>query len=351
MKRFAVILIPVLCALILGTIIFIRYRRRLDKAVSEDSTPTDREHRSASPSEAIPWILIIVLIVWNAISLSKISSMNLKLDNLGGNVNSLMNQMWSMSSKIDALEKQLKAETDLLHEYDWSFGAFDGSTGRVRIDFTLVPNAYSEKSSFRLQFGDETADCTPVSSGRYEAALYMDVFKPVDAAPVLTLNEDGVTRTQILDDVPYGEIWSLVFPNYEAEGADLKASLKNGTLSLKGSFAVGDFSKSVCDLKVTRTEIVKEVDGKEVERVPVGLNGRNFEPVKVELDDKYDNFSSGSRLRLYLDVKTDSGYTMKTELFSVSAEDDFKPKTMNGILEIFDPSGKSVVRTSEYIKQ
>ena len=69
------------------------------------------------------------------------------------------------------------------------------------------------------------------------------------------------------------------------------------------------------------------------------------------MDDKFDNFSDGSRLRLYLDVQTDSGYTMKTELFRISAEDDFRPKAMNGILEIFDPSGKSAVRTSEDIKQ
>ena len=80
MRNIAVVFIPVLCAVLLGIVIFIRYRRRLDKAVSEDSTPTDREHRSTSPSEAIPWILIAVLVIWNAVSLSKISTMNLKID-------------------------------------------------------------------------------------------------------------------------------------------------------------------------------------------------------------------------------------------------------------------------------
>ena len=343
MRNIAVVFIPVLCAVLLGIVIFIRYRRRLDKAVSEDSTPTDREHRSTSPSEAIPWILIAVLVIWNAVSLSKISTMNLKIDNLVTNTSSLMNQMWAMSSKIDALEKQLKAETELLHEYDWSFAAFDGTTGRVRLDFTLAPNTYSEKSEFSLQFGEEKAACTQVSDGRYIASLYLDVFKAVDSAPVLTLTEDGVTRTQILDNVPYGEMWALVFPYYDTEGADLKTSLKNGTLSLKGSFAIGDFSKSVCDLKVTKTEIVKEVDGKEVGRIPVDLSGKNFEPVKVEIDDKFENFSDSSRLRLYLEVKTDSGYAMTVELCRVSAEGDFAPQMQSGVFEILDPSGKSVV--------
>lgn len=343
MRNIAVVFIPVLCAVLLGIVIFIRYRRRLDKAVSEDSTPTDREHRSTSPSEAIPWILIAVLVIWNAVSLSKISTMNLKIDNLVTNTSSLMNQMWAMSSKIDELEEQLKAETELLHEYDWSFGAFDGTIGRVRMDFTLAPNTYSEKSEFSLQFGEEKAACTQVSDGRYIASLYLDVFKAVDSAPVLTLTEDGVTRTQILDDVPYGEMWALVFPYYDTEGADLKTSLKNGTLSLKGSFAIGDFSKSVCDLKVTKTEIVKEVDGKEVGRIPVDLSGKNFEPVKVEIDDKFENFSDSSRLRLYLEVKTDSGYAMTVELCRVSAEGDFAPQMQSGVFEILDPSGKSVV--------
>ena len=343
MKTNIAIVIPILAALLLALILFVRYLVRLKKAVAEDSTPTDREHRFAAPSEVIPWILIAVLVIWNAMSLSKISAMNLKIDNLVTNTSSLMNQMWAMSSKIDALEKQLKAETELLHDYDWSFAAFDGTTGRVRMDFTLAPNTYSEKSEFSLQFGEEKAACTQVSDGRYIASLYLDVFKAVDSAPVLTLTEDGVTRTQILDDVPYGEMWALVFPYYDTEGADLKTSLKNGTLSLKGSFAIGDFSKSVCDLKVTKTEIVKEVDGKEVGRIPVDLSGKNFEPVKVEIDDKFENFSDSSRLRLYLEVKTDSGYAMTVELCRVSAEGDFAPQMQSGVFEILDPSGKSVV--------
>ena len=349
MRRNIAVILPILAALLIAVILIIRYFVKLKKAVSEDSTPTDREHRSASPSEVIPWILITVLVIWNAISLSKISALNLKVDNLSSYANALMNQMLSVSSQIDDLEEQLKAETGLLHEYDWSFGEFDGSTGKVRIDFTLVPNSYSEKSVFTLQFGEENVECQPVSAGRYEAAVYPDVFKAVDAAPVVTLTEDGVTRTQILDDVPYGEMWSLIFPNYEAEGVEVKASLKNGTLSLKGSFAVGDFSKGGAFLKITKTELVKEVDGKEVSRVPLDLEGKNFEPVRIEIDDKFENFPDGSVLRIYLDVKTDSGYSMQTELFRLSAKEGSELLPVNGVLEIFDPAGKSVVRTGEYV--
>ena len=347
--RSAVVFAPAAFAVLLGLFIFIRYRRRLNKAMSEDSTPSDREHRSLSPSEAIPWILIAVLVVWNAISLSKISAMNLKVDSLVSNANSLMNQMWSMSSKLDELEEQLKAETGLLHEYDWSFGAFDGSTGKVRIDFTLAPNAYSEKSVFTLQFGEEAAECEQKGAGRYKATLYLDVFKAVDSAPVVTLTEDGVTKTQILDDVPYGEMWALVFPNYEAEGAELKASLKNGTLSLKGSFAVGDYGKPAGSLKVTKTELVKEVDGKEISRIPIDLNDKIFEPVKVEIDDKFENFNDSSRLQLFLDAETSSGYSMRTELIRVSAEGNYEPQIMVGFIQIFDPSGKSVVHTEDHL--
>ena len=345
MGRNIAVIIPILAAILIALILIIRYFIRLKKAVSEDSTPTDREHRTASPSEVIPWILIAVLVFWNAMSLSKISAMNLKVDNLTANASSLMNQMWSMSSKIDELQDQLKAETDLLHEYDWSFGAFDGSTGKVRIDFTLTPNAYTEKSVFTLQFGEENAQCKPVSAGRYEATVYLDVFKSVDTAPVVTLTEDGATRTQILDDVPYGEMWSLIFPNYEAEGVEVKASLKNGTLSLKGSFAIGDFGKSLCGLKITKTELVKEVDGNEVGRFPVDLQGKILEPVQVKVDDKFENFRDSSTLRLYLDVKTDSGYAMQTELLRLSAKEGSELQPVNGVLEIFDPAGKSVVRT------
>ena len=343
MRTAVVVIIPALCAVLLGLFVFIRYRRRLNAAVSEDSTPTDREHRSASPSEAIPWILIAVLVIWNAVSLTKISTMNLKLDNINANASSLMNQVGNLYSKIDELEEQLKAQTSLLHEYDWSFTAFDGSTGCVRVNFVLAPNTYSEKSEFSLQFGEAKAACTRASDGRYIASLYLDVFKAVDSAPVVTLTEDGVTRTQILDDVPYGEMWSLVFPNYQVEGnVDIRTWPKDGTLTLKGSFALGDFGKSVCDLKVTKTEIVKEVDGKEVGRIPVDLNGKNFEPVKVELDEKFEDFSDSSRLRMFLDVQTESGYMMHVELFQISTAEIIHSH-FEGTLEILDPSGKTVV--------
>ena len=345
MRTNVAIVIPILAAILLALILFIRYLVRLKKAVSEDSTPSDREHRSAAPAEVLPWILIAILVIWNAISLSKISAMSLRLNDVHTNVVSLMNQEWALSSKIDELEKQLKAQTALLHEYDWSFGEFYGTTGRVRVDFTLAPNAYSEKSVFSLQFGEETAECSQVSAGRYEATLYLDVFKAVDNAPVVTMTEDGVTRTQILDDVPYGEMWSLVFPNYEVEGVDAgtKASLKNGSLSLKGSFAIGDFGKSLCGLKITKTELVKEVDGNEVGRVQVDLQVKILEPVQVKVDDKFENFRDSSTLRLYLDVQTESGYTMKTELMRVSADTGFDIQSISGAVEIFDPSGRTVV--------
>ena len=85
------------------------------------------------------------------------------------------------------------------------------------------------------------------------------------------------------------------------------------------------------------------MDGKEVGRVPVDLNGRNFEPVSIELDDKFDNFTDSSRLRLYLDAQTDSGYSMKTDLLHVSAETDFKAQAAISSFEILDPNGKTVV--------
>ncbi|MBQ5953610.1 MAG: DUF4320 family protein [Lachnospiraceae bacterium] len=346
-SNFAVI-IPILAAILLAIILFVRYLIRLKRAVSEDSTPTDREHRFAAPSEVIPWILIAVLVIWNAMSLSKISAMNLKVDNLVSNTNSLMNQMGSMSRQIDDLEEQLKAETDLLHEYGWSFGDFFGNTGKVRIDFTLAPNSYSEKSVFTLQFGEETAECEQKGAGRYTATVYLDVFKTVDTAPVVTLTEDGVIRTQILDDVPYGELWSLIFPNYEAEGANLKAALKNGMLSLKGSFALADFSKAFDSLKVTKAELVKEVDGKEAGRTLLDLPEDLFDPLKVEVDDSFENFGNSSRLQLFLDTETSSGYSIRTELIRVSAENGFKAQEMSGMIEIFDPSGKSVVHTEDH---
>ena len=49
-----VLLVTILAAALLGILAYIRYRRRLNEALSDSSDPSIRQHSSASPAEFVP---------------------------------------------------------------------------------------------------------------------------------------------------------------------------------------------------------------------------------------------------------------------------------------------------------
>ena len=176
-----VLFITALAAAVIGLAAYIRYRRRLAAALSEDSDTSVRQHRSASPAEFIPWLLIALLVIWNGVTLGKISSTSASLDNYAGNIQS---QLLALRSQVQELEEKLSAQSALLLDYDWQFGEIDSQKHQVAIIYRMTPASLPKNAQFSLLSGTQTFPCTREADGSLTATIRADLFQLITDFPL-----------------------------------------------------------------------------------------------------------------------------------------------------------------------
>ena len=335
-----ILLITAAAAVLLGAAAYIRYRRRLDAALSDSADASAREHRSASPAEFVPWLLIALLVIWNGVTLGKVSSVGQQLDNLSMNMQS---QMQVMNARIAHLEEMLKSETDILRDCEWSFGDLDPQTNRAALDFTLYPASYTETSKLSLSYGGETVSFTQQSAGVFKGTASIDIFRVVEDPAVLTMTDGSASRTQVLDDLPTGYLFVHFLPVWMAEASTLKAARKGDALTLTGDLVLAPYGKE-SNVQVTKAELIKEVNGTVTGRVPVTLDGGM---ATLTLDETFAGFGADGTLRLLLETATSAGHTVRTLLISIDPSDGGAPVLHCDDTEVFDPSGRSLLHWGE----
>ena len=345
-----VILIPLLAAALIGLIAYLLYRRRLNAALSqsadaseEGGLPPQPRHRTASPAEFVPWLLVILLLVWNAISLAKISSQTQELQNINHNMAFYYQQL---NSKLDHLGTRMEeAANPPIAEFDWSFSQLDAARGTGRLDITIIPKTPGNDTRYRLFWGGLEKELTPLPGGRFSVGLSFDWFKPeAHTPPHLVEEKGGVQRTQILEGIPCGPLWQLFMPCGEGHVIQVETKYQNKTLSIKG-----EVSLKLSDTKdlVSPTEInlVTELGGKVVETRPLSLSSYGAD--SYILDKTYENAEADASLRLYLDVKNDAGYTVRTWLMDHPASHETnEPEDLTGFIQIFDQDMRQVYGTN-----
>ena len=333
-----ILLITAAAAILLGVLAYIRYRRRLDAALSDSADVSAREHRSASPAEFVPWLLIALLVIWNGVTLGKVSSVSAQLDNLSMN---MQNQMLQLNARVAHLEEMLKSETDILRDCEWTFGDLDTQTNRVAVDFTLYPASYTETSRLSLAYGGETVEFTQQTAGVFKGTARLDIFRLIADPAVLTLTNGDTVRTQVLDELPTGYLFAFRLPVFMADASTVRSSVKGDALTLAGELTLAPYAKE-SPLPITGAELIKEVNGAVTDRTPVTLDTITT----LSLNDTTPSFSSSGSLRFLLEVRT-ADYTVRTLLLTVDPSDSSSPVIRHGTLEVLDPSGRTLLAWNE----
>ena len=307
-----------------------RYRKRLDQAVSEDSTASERQHREASPAEFMPWLLIALLVIWNAVTVGKVSAISSQLDILNNNLN---NRMMGLSSQIDELEKLIQNESSILQSWDWEFGAFDAKSHRVAVNFTFVPRSITENAEMSLEYGGQTVPCTREGSF-YKASVMIDIFALIQDPPAVSVREGESLQMTIMTDVPVGYLWSLYLPYYDSGANDLKVNYKKGTLTVSGELIISQAGKGQIR-KDTKAELIKEVGGTILERVPISSGEDVMQTLPI--NDRFDNASESSEVRYLIRTEAEGGYSVQTLAVTVTAEGAVQH---HGYVEILNAQGE-----------
>ena len=76
-------------------------------------------HRGIAPSDFVPWILVILLLVWNAISLSKIAEQTEMLNAIYSNYQTYYTQLSNQISELRSSADDLAEDQNQLARYSW----------------------------------------------------------------------------------------------------------------------------------------------------------------------------------------------------------------------------------------
>ncbi len=315
-----VLFITALAAAVIGLAAYIRYRRRLAAALSEDSDTSVRQHRSASPAEFIPWLLIALLVIWNGVTLGKISSTSASLDNYAGNIQS---QLLALRSQVQELEEKLSAQSALLLDYDWQFGEIDSQKHQVAIIYRMTPASLPKNAQFSLLSGTQTFPCTREADGSLTATIRADLFQLITDFPLfIATEEDGTEHRQVLDKGFTGYPCEGVLPICEPVGMNLKGGVKKGTLTLEGLLKLGAVQKTPGPA-VQSASLLKQQGNDFTDPLPLSLSTEDV--TDLTLDERIEDFPDGVSFKLWTEVQTAAGYRVRSLILSMDADNDYSP--------------------------
>ena len=305
----AILPLVILAVLMIGVIIyFICYKRRINRALE------GKESGTHMPMASMETVVKVVVVIGVLVMYSSLSS---KLTNLE---NSLMNTRNNLSLEIDVLnyeieqlQEQLKTDASLISEFSYTFGEIDTNEHQVEVWFRVVPKSYSAETELFINIWGKEIALTNNEDGNFSGSEIFPVFEELSEGGVLHITEDGVTKTEVLEDVPTGILCYECMPMLIDAGISFQYEKGNGTVAVKGSVHVS-----------TSTE--KNVSMYEVLKLYVMRGNAVIDEIAMRdgylvLDKEYE-VKDGESLRFMIKGVDEYGYTHEDFLTGWSTEEE-----------------------------
>ena len=207
-----VILIPVLIAVIIIVAAGLSYKKRLNSAVNGE----DNVHsRGVSPTEILPWVLVFLLLIWNAISLTMTTQLTREISGLESQLLShsttLQQQIFDIKSSLENSVANVSVEVLNM----------DKETMSVVAHVTVTPKAYSDDTKVTFTHGSETVELQK-DGAMFEGDVHIGLFERTDA--YVTITTAGVSQVRTVDDIATGMLWMDFLPQPETREMDVTLS-------------------------------------------------------------------------------------------------------------------------------
>lgn len=203
-------------------------------------------------------ILIVVLIIFQIASISKINNLqreiqnvNIGMDNLNISVMSDINNIYSNVEQI------LKREASLIADANAEIGTLDADELMVAIKFTLTPKEVSEQTIVSLDFQGELFPMEKTGTA-FSTTVSRHVFG--DTMPKIIIEEGGVKKITEDTRINVENIKERLFPRLYSRVSG-EANYRKNIYSRKGTLNV-DFKEIKSDIKYTEMRLVVKVDDK-----------------------------------------------------------------------------------------
>ena len=145
----------------------------------------------------------------------------------------------------------------------------------VEVKAYVIPKEYQPDVTQAFFLCDDEEVAAEYNNGRYEVIMDVPLFKDVNI-PSVFFKENETIRTENLDWVfnPRNELLPLVYAyNAGSVGFGKSKDKENtGTWIFSGDLDINIFAKDREEFEVEKAEIIRYIDGKEVERIDILSN-------------------------------------------------------------------------------
>lgn len=189
------------------------------------------------PRRKWPWVLaacvLVVVLIQLLSRIDQLSSQYNNLQNSVSNVNSSVNsQINGIASRVEAI---LKAQNQMVAEYETVLANTDYRNGTVTISMEAVPKTYIQGMGavFIVDYGDGQQEFESIllDTHHFSAEAQVPLTDSITVS-VVFISQDGTRQTQVLDS--YTGMLTDSYPELMISGYDLMfAEVKDGRYTLK----------------------------------------------------------------------------------------------------------------------
>lgn len=300
-------------------------------------------------------IAIIILAVGVIVCFSKINGLNNRIGNLQGEISGLRNQISSMSGNINSIynnvDEMLKKEASILSDVHYSLGELDTETHTAPITLKVVPKSLVEDMHISVSIGNESFDFER-NGNEFSATFPINVFAVYKNLPMLNINTNGETKTELLESVPLTALYTRYLPNIFAHVTPFD-EFDDGKLELDSNLlfdvkpASSESNVSIVNVELVTTKNDKEIAREDITDKILHKDGMDtVEPhytVKASYEAKY-----GDKIRIIVIAKDSLGYTHRIPAYYWHQIDENTSEAVTVVdnsPEIYDADGVLLTKT------
>ena len=307
MVSLLVIIIPILIAAIVILVIGLSYKKRLNNALSGEENV---HSRSVAPGEILPWILVLLLLIWNAVSLSTTFRLSQEISNL-------QSQILSYSTTVQEQIYQINtAMQDTVASVTTEVIDLEKDTKTVKVHVTVAPKAYSDDTIVTFTHGSETEELTKNGS-LFEGDVHVGLFERSDA--YVTITTGGVSQVRMVNDLSTGMLWMDFLPQIEVGELDVKLSYNTDGSPKELTGRIDYYTMDMKDaVKATKAYLVIEQNGKVLKTIDLEVSQYGS---TIELNEKL-SIASDEGLSISIGVENSLGLKVQRLFWYMSAQEE-----------------------------
>lgn len=301
-------------------------------------------------------ILLITNTILLMVCLVQIADLRAELQNMRFNTsNQLSNILTNVNNSYSYIEEKLEENASIISKSEFEFGEIDIKAGTVEVNAYVIPKEYQpDVTQTFFLCGDEEVPAEYVG-GKYVVTMKLPLFEDVNI-PSVIFEENGTVRTEKLNWIfnPRAELLPYVYAYNLGSLSFGKSEEKEnvGTWTFSGDVEIDVAGKYRDEFKVDTAEIVRFLDGKEVERFDITLEAMTaHNTFSYNWNPTYE-IPFGSTQELFVDITLKNGLVYRSWISYCRMDEQGNPIEDNGYWEnleasIYDAEGNVLYSVDE----